>query len=77
MKLQFRTKDGTYMFSLIDNAAEAQLTNLIKDSCFKAEQREYNHCLYNCLVCKSAIRLVFCKYTEVHLIEGDYIKIIP
>ena len=76
MKLQFRSKEGIYMFSLIDECAYKQLNNLKNDNSFKQCTKKLNGEIYNCLEVIDNITLTFMKYLEVALSKGDYIKII-
>jgi hypothetical protein len=76
MKLQFRSKEGIYMFSLLDECAYQQLNNLKNDNSFKQCTKSLNGEIYNCLEVINNVTLTFMKYLEVTLSKGDYIKII-
>ena len=76
MKLQFRTKDGIYKFSLLNDCAYHQLNNLKNDDCFKQCTKSLNGEVYNCLEATKNVTFTFMKYLEVDLSKGDYIKII-
>lgn len=76
MKLQFRDKNGNYMFELLDQAAYNQLENLKQDKDLNYVQKTFKNISYDCFVVTKPITYVFMRFVKVILSEGDYIKII-